>query len=264
MKETEVFHLSRRWNLEKWKWCICILICPQSGIVFGVAVKFPDVCSSSLFIGALWETGLKFKSACYHSIWRWVSFFSRLSFAPFPLPLILCKSAFLYLSSFFHHSTSVLYHCSLLLCYTSFFSLFRRSHHFSSPYPFLIVRTVNAYISLVVPCYTALKGSSSPDPIISTLCHWIPLFFSPPAPLFPLWYRLPSNNYCKKLVGLCSKWPLHVSIWCQSVSSNIIIQLLDRRYTHKWTDWLLHLQQHYFFEKNSTCEHLNAHKVFSL
>lgn len=66
MKETEVLCLSRRWNLEKWKHCICILICPQSGIVFGVGAKLPGVCSSSLFIGAPWKTGPKFKSGCYH------------------------------------------------------------------------------------------------------------------------------------------------------------------------------------------------------
>lgn len=37
---------------EKWKSCICILICPQSGFVFGVAEKSPGVRPSSLFTGA--------------------------------------------------------------------------------------------------------------------------------------------------------------------------------------------------------------------
>lgn len=102
-KGTEVLHLSRRWNLEKWKSCICILICSQSGIVFGVAAKLPRVCSSSLFIGVLWETGTKFKSARYHSVWRWgILFFPSRLCLQLCLPLSLTLQVFIFhLSSFF-------------------------------------------------------------------------------------------------------------------------------------------------------------------
>lgn len=53
------------------KCCICILICSQSGIVFGVAVKLPAVCTSSPLIEGPWKTGPKFKCECYRSAWRW-------------------------------------------------------------------------------------------------------------------------------------------------------------------------------------------------
>lgn len=53
------------------KCCICILICSQSGIVFGVAVKLPAVCTSSPFIEGPWKTGPKFKCECYRAAWRW-------------------------------------------------------------------------------------------------------------------------------------------------------------------------------------------------
>lgn len=190
--ERKVLHLSRRWNLEKWKCCICILICPQSGIVFGVAVKFPDVCSSSLFIGASWETGLKFQSACYHSIWRWVfSLFSVCLLLPFLCHSFLASLLFYIFLHFFIIKSQFSIIAPYFFAIHPFFSLFHHTHHFSSPYPFLIVRTVSAYISLVVP--RAVLHSSeglqlnpvsldpsfffSPHPQLCFLFH----FFCPPS-----------------------------------------------------------------------------------
>lgn len=164
MKETEVLRLSRRWNLEKWKCCICILICPQSGIVFGVAVKLPGVCSSSLFIRVPWETGLKFKSACYHSLWRWVflSFFlfvfCSLSSVTHSLEVCFSKSFFIFSS--FDLSSLLL---TSLLCIFFFFPSF----------------------PLLAPLFWIPTPSSQPCVIRS-------FFFPPPTPLLSLWYLLPS------------------------------------------------------------------------
>lgn len=127
-KGTEVLRLSCRWNLEKWKCCICILICSQSGIVFGVAAKLPGVCSSSLFIGVRWETGPKFKSACYHSVWRWGFLFPPPSLCLrlcLPLSLTLCSFSLSIFPHFFPRPTSIFNYISLLLSRApSFFFFF--------------------------------------------------------------------------------------------------------------------------------------------
>lgn len=206
MKETEVLRLSRRWNLEKWKCCICILICPQSGTVFGVAAKLPGVCSSSLFIGAPWETGLKFKSACYHSVWRWgfLNFFLCL-FRSFHIihSLHICLSPAFFI---FHHSTSVLYYFSWLFSYTLFFfcivfffvTLSTFLPHPAPPISHCHESECTDFISDAM-CHATLLWSapavmeSWPRSalIISTLCHTIPLPRNPPL-CSPLLYIPPS------------------------------------------------------------------------
>ncbi len=136
MKETEVLRLSRRWNLEKWKCCICILICPQSGIVFGVAAKLPGVCSSSLFIGAPWETGPKFKSACYHSVWRWGSL--SLFFLFVFCSLFLCHSFSVCLSfSIFLHFFITPPQSFIISPHLPLFFFFYSVSSFIAPYTFL-------------------------------------------------------------------------------------------------------------------------------
>lgn len=169
MKETEVLHLSRRWNLEKWKRCICILICPQSGIVFGVAGKFPDVCSSSLFIGTPWETGLKFKCACYHSIWRWV-------FSSFPVCLLLPFLCHSFLSSLLFYVSIFFTDQSPFFIIAPHFFAVHPSPRSSSRHPFLIVGTMNAYISLVVPtpAQPCLIGSIFFSPHLTSILPALP------------------------------------------------------------------------------------------
>lgn len=65
----------------KWKCCICILICPQSGIVFGIAVE--------LLAPRRPTMATKFKSACDLAEWRWGSF---VSFLPLLLLLLLTST----------------------------------------------------------------------------------------------------------------------------------------------------------------------------
>lgn len=212
MKETEVLRLSRRWNLEKWKRCICILICPQSGIVFGVAAKLPGVCSSSLFIGAPWETGLKFKSACYHSVWRWgfLSFFPLCLKLSFPLSLIFYKSVFHYFPSFFIILFDFFiispYFFAIHIFSCLFFPLFHHFHQLlpltTPTLPFFIARRVDPQISLAMPCAmllgsVGLQQSWTHDPALpsSSQPSVIPSPFPPSThpPLCPPFWYLPSS-----------------------------------------------------------------------
>lgn len=86
-----------------WKCCICILICPQSGIVFGVAVKLPGVCS------VVYERqARKFKSASLHVLLKNI-FNLYLIF----LSLILCNFLHrsfkcIYIYIYFLHSVRVM------------------------------------------------------------------------------------------------------------------------------------------------------------
>lgn len=212
MKETEVLRLSRRWNLEKWKCCICILICPQSGIVFGVAAKLPGVCSSSLFIGTTWDTGPKFKSACYHSVWRWgfLSLFFSCPSSAFASSVTHSLSLSLCLSS------SVTLHFFITLPPSLIISPYFRPSHL----PFFYILFFSTSLSLspftFVPTHFSLLGESECTDFISDaerhaarlrraravmeprpcsaliICHPIPLF-PPPTPMSPFDIFRPSS-----------------------------------------------------------------------
>lgn len=201
MKGTAALRLSRGRNLEKWKYCICILICPQSGIVFGIATKLLGVCSSSLFIGAPWTTGPKFKSACYHSVWRWGFLYFFLIFFPpsfiLSLPII-----------FFYHSTSALYYFFLFPPHTPVFpcvlstliTLSLQLLWLIQPLPVFAARRVKAQISLVMPCAMLLRSeglqqSRNRDPALpsSSQSSVTPSLFPPDPPLCPPFWYLPSS-----------------------------------------------------------------------